>query len=185
MYDVSKLLIPHDCRTVMARAKQRGMQGVYTAVFKRYWALVGNENDDPSDPLVRDFYETLAAYEQLLTEKNGSTTIASRTRQKVANEGVHQSLVEWTRGKIETNGFLLLVEAGLPEFTGEYLVTKYADRFPADIVTLARGRLVKHGISLASMGQKSLSLPTARIAVASGAPVSVSPFVCSWRAHSM
>jgi hypothetical protein len=88
----------------------------------------------------------LAAYEQLLTEKNGSTTVASRTRQKIANKGVHQSLVDWTHGKTETNGFALLIEAGLPEFTGEYLVTKYADRFPADVVALARDRLLKHNI---------------------------------------
>jgi hypothetical protein len=93
MYDVSKLTNVDECRTVMARAKQRGMQDVDAAVFKRYCALVGNANDDPSDPLVRDFYETLAAYEQLLTEKNGSTTIASRTRQKIANKGVHQCLI--------------------------------------------------------------------------------------------
>jgi hypothetical protein len=108
--------------------------------------LVGSENDDPADPLVRDFYETLAAYEQLLTEKNGRNTAASRTRQKITNKGVHQSLIEWTRGKAETNGFILLVEAGLPEFTGEYLVTKYENRFPHDVVTLARERLLKHKI---------------------------------------
>jgi hypothetical protein len=131
----------------MARAKQRDLQDVYTAVFKRYCALVGNVNDDPSDPLGRDFYETLAAYERLLTEKNGSTTVASRTRQKIVNKGIHQSLVEWTRGKTETNGFALLVDAGLPEFTGEYLVTKYADRFPVDVVALARNRLQKHDIT--------------------------------------
>ena len=95
---------------------------------------------------MRDFYETLAAYEQLLTEKNERNTAASRTRQKIANKGVHQSLIEWTRGKVETNGFLLLVEANLPEFTGEYLVTKYADRFPDDVVRLARERLLKHRI---------------------------------------
>lgn len=47
-----------------------------------------------------------------------------RTRQKIANKGVHQSLIEWTMGKIETNGFTLLVEAGMPEFTGQYIVTK-------------------------------------------------------------
>src|SRR2546430_6740798 len=50
-----------------------------------------------------DFYETLAAYEQLLTEKNNKTTLAHRTRQKIANKGVLQSLIEWTRGKVETN----------------------------------------------------------------------------------
>jgi hypothetical protein len=146
MYDVAKLVTANDCRTVMARAKQRGMQDVYEAVFRRYCALVGNANDDPSDPLVRDFYETLAAYEQLLTEKNGSTTVATRTRQKIANKGVHQSLIEWTQGKTETNGFALLVEAGLPEYTAEYLVTKHPDRFPTDVVALARSRLLEYDI---------------------------------------
>ncbi len=146
MYNIEKLATPEDCRTVMARAKQRGLHDVYAAVFRRYCTLVGNVNDDPSDPLVRDFYETLAAYEQLLTEKNGSTTVASRTRQKIANKGVYQSLIEWTRGRTETNGFALLVEAKLPEYTGEYLVTKYANRFPTDIVALARDRLLKHDI---------------------------------------
>jgi hypothetical protein len=110
--------------------------------------LIGTENDDPSDPLVGDFYETLAAYEQLLTEKNGRNTAASRTRQKIDNKGVHQNLIEWTRGKVETNGFKLLVEKGLPEYTGEYLVVRYADRFPQDVVILARNRLTAHGITV-------------------------------------
>jgi hypothetical protein len=146
MYDVSKLKTPDDCRTVMQRARDRDLPDVYNAAFKRFCELIGNANDDPSDPLVRDFYETLAAYEQLLTEKNGRTTAASRTRQKIDNKGVRQSLIEWTRGKAETNGFKLLVEKGLPEFTGEYLVLRYANRFPEDVVVLARSRLAAHGI---------------------------------------
>lgn len=130
----------------MRRARERGFDDFYRRVFRRYCELVGNENDDPADPLVRDFYESLAAYEQLLTEKNGRTTVASRTRQKLKNKGVHQSLIEWTRGKIETNGFTLLVGKGLPEYTAEYLVVRYAERFPADVAELARDRLSKHEI---------------------------------------
>jgi hypothetical protein len=148
MYDVSKLKTPDDCRTVMQRARDRDLPGVYNAAFKRFCELIGNANDDPSDPLVRDFYKTLAAYEQLLTEKNGRTTAASRTRQKIDNKGVHQSLIEWTRGKAETNGFKLLIEKGLPEYTGEYLVLRYANRFPEDVVALARSRLAAHGITI-------------------------------------
>ena len=150
MYDVKKLQTAADCRRVLERARARRMDEVYTEVFRRLCELVGNENDDPDDSLVRDFYETLAAYEQLLTEKNGKNTPASRTRQKIANKGVYQSLVEWTRGKIETNGFTLLVDAGLPEYTGEYLVIRYADRFPLDVVRLARERLETHEIKLPS-----------------------------------
>ena len=150
MYDVSKIKTAEGCRTVMQRARDRGLDDIYQLVFRRYCEIVGRENDDPADPLVRDFYETLAAYEQLLTEKNGRNTPASRTRQKIANKGVYQSLVEWTRGKVETNGFKLLVEKGLPEYTGEYLVARYADRFPADVVELAHERLKVHDISLPS-----------------------------------
>jgi hypothetical protein len=148
MYDARKLKTASECRTVLERARARGLNEVYDAVFRRLCELVGSEYDDPDDPLVRDFYETLAAYEQLLTEKNGKNTTASRTRQKIANKGVHQSLVEWTRGKIETNGFTLLVKAGLPEYTGEYLVVRYADRFPIDVVRLARERLDSHAVEL-------------------------------------
>jgi hypothetical protein len=148
MYDVSKLKTLADCRTVMQRARDRNLKDVYDAVFRRMCQLVGSANDDPNDPLVKDFYETLAAYEQLLTEKNGKTQPAHRTRQKIANKGVYDSLIEWTRGKTETDGFKLLVEAGLPEYTGEYLVARYADRFPADVVSLAHERLTAHSIPL-------------------------------------
>jgi len=143
---MDKLKTPAECRTVMSRAKGRGLHDVYQLAFRRYCALVGAAHEDPEDPLVGDFYETLGAYEQLLTEKNGTTTVASRTRQKIKNKGVHQSLIDWTQGKVETNGFILLVGAELSEFTGEYLVTKYAHRFPADVVDLARSRLSEHGI---------------------------------------
>jgi hypothetical protein len=148
MYDASKLKTVDECRTVMDRAQARGVVDVYNSVFKRMCELVGKSNDDPSDPLIQDFYKTLAAYEQLLTEKNGRNTPASRTRQKIDNKGVYQSLVEWTRGKVETNGFKLLVEKGMPEYTGEFLVARYASRFPEDVVNLARSRLKEHGIAL-------------------------------------
>jgi hypothetical protein len=132
----------------MDRAREQNQQEIYAAVFRHMCHLVGSAQDDPDDPLVRDFHETLAAYEQILTEKNGRTTLASRTRQKIANKGVHQSLLEWTQGKTETNGFRLLVEAGLPEYTGEYLVVRYAELFPCEIVDLARSRLTAHNIAV-------------------------------------
>jgi hypothetical protein len=148
MYDASKLKTVADCRIVMQRARARDMPKVYEAAFRRMCQLVGDKNENPNDPLIKDFYETLAAYEHLLAEKNGKNQRAHRTRQKIANKGVHQSLIEWARGKTETNGFRLLIEAHLPEYTGEYLVARYADRFPADVVALAKERLISHGIAL-------------------------------------
>ena len=87
MYDARRLNTVDECRTVMERARRRNLPEIYNTVFKRLCELTGNANNEPSDPLVRDFYETLAAYEQLLTEKNGRNTTASRTRQKIDNKG--------------------------------------------------------------------------------------------------
>lgn len=148
MYDVSVLKTQEECRIVMGRAKEKGDDAFYAKVFRRSCEIAGAEHDDPDDPLIREFWETLAAYEQHLTEKNGRTTRATRTRQKITNKGVYRSLVEWTLGKIETNGFTLFVDKGLPEYTGEYLVVKYGDRFPSDVVDLARRRLEEHDVAL-------------------------------------
>ncbi len=148
MYDVSKLKTVDDCRTVMERAKQQGLDQIYKAVFQRQCELAGNKNDEPNDTLVKEFHEAIAAYEQLLTEKNGKTTLASRTRQKVKNKGVLQTLIEWTRSKSETPGFKQLIDVGLPQYTGEYIVAKYASRFPQDAVALARNRLKHYGVEL-------------------------------------
>jgi hypothetical protein len=59
MYDVSKLRTPQECRTVLQRARQQNLSEVYNTVFRRLCGLVGSENHDPADPLVRDFHETL------------------------------------------------------------------------------------------------------------------------------
>lgn len=59
MYDVSKLKTPDDCRTVMQRARDRDLSDVYNAAFKRFCELIGNANDEPSDPLVLTFTRPL------------------------------------------------------------------------------------------------------------------------------
>jgi len=82
MYDVSKLRSPAECRTVLERARKQGLTDVYNAVFRRFCELAGKENEDPTDPLVRDFFETLAAYEQLLTDAmNGDAMLFMRDDQ--------------------------------------------------------------------------------------------------------
>ena len=46
----------------------------------------------------------------------------------------------WALGE-PTDGFRLLVEKGLPELTAEFLVVKYATRFPEAAVDAARERM--------------------------------------------
>ena len=146
MYDVSKLKTIDECRTVMDRAKKLGKTDIYKIVFQRLCQLHGTLNEDPDDTLIKEFWETLGAYEQLLSEKNGRKTSASRTRQKIKNKGVIQSLIDWTKSKSETPGFIQLINEGMPQYTGEYIVVKYASRFPLDVVQSAKALLDQHNV---------------------------------------
>jgi hypothetical protein len=131
-------------RNIMTNAKRLGDDDIWRRAFRRLCAVEGLNQ---TDPLHRDFYETLAAYEQLLTDKNGRTTNASRTRQKLKNKGVVQCLEDWAISKAPTEGFGLLIKCGLVELTGEYLVLKYPGHFSSIAVAAARARLSGVGVT--------------------------------------
>jgi hypothetical protein len=127
----------------MANAKRLGNENVYWEAFGRLCVLSGR--DEP-DPLVRDFYSTLTAYEELLTSKNKKKTLANRTRQKLVRKGVVQCLEDWAVQKT-SEGLELLVNKRLFELTGEFLVIKYANRFSPQAVASARKKLEDLGYS--------------------------------------
>lgn len=130
-------------RRLMANAKRLNNDEIWWQAFRHLCRLEGR---DWNDPLEREFYGTLAAYEELLTQKNGRRTPASRTRQKLSNKGVVQCLEDWAVMRKPTEGFELLVKNGLSELTGEYLVTKYHSHFSKKAVTAATRRLEEYGI---------------------------------------
>jgi hypothetical protein len=145
--DVTKLKIVQEAENLMANARRMGREDVYQLAFARKCELEGSRHDDPSDPLIKEFWMMIAAYEQLLSDKNGKRTAAARTRQKVARDGVIATMQSWARKRGPTMGFELLTAAGQWKLTGEALVIKHADRFaPADVVA-AQQRLIKHGIT--------------------------------------
>jgi hypothetical protein len=138
MKPISEYTDINDVQQIMKNAKRAGREDVYWDAFKRLCELEGLNHQEP---LHRDFYSTLKAYEELLTEKNGRTTKANRTRQKLARRGVVQCLEDWANGSTETEGFKLLTENGLINLTGEFLVLKYKDQFSEKAVSNAGRRL--------------------------------------------
>jgi hypothetical protein len=139
---VSQYTDPGALRTLMANAKRLNRDDVWREAFLRLCSL---EGADESDPLHRDFYAALAAYEELLSEKNGRTTRASRTRQKLKSKGVIQCLEDWAIAPGGTDGFNLLTKLGMAELTGEHLVLKYPNRFSERAVKAASARMAAMG----------------------------------------
>ena len=97
-------------------------------------------NVDMENPLHRRFMQTLERYEQLLTEKNGRATKASRTRQMLSRKSIEQILSDWALSPA-TSGFDTLVSGGTPEDTGEAMILDFVDRFPPNVVYAARAKV--------------------------------------------
>jgi len=135
---ISAYTDPAALRTLMQNAKRMGRDDIWREAFLRLPASRGAEQ---TDPLHRDFHEMLAAYEQLLSEKNGRATRASRTRMKLKAKGVVASLEDLVKSKEPTEGFELLVASNFVEMTGEQIVLKYSDQFSPEAVAAAKTRL--------------------------------------------
>jgi hypothetical protein len=147
-YDLKTVEDPADVRRVMGRLKASGYEAAYWEAFKWCCDLQGKNFEDP---LEQDFAQVLAAYEELLTAKNGKTTKANRTRQKMQRKTITQCLEDWATGKTETPGFKLLIENKMPELTAEYLVLKYPTRFSHETVSAAETRLRENGVEISHL----------------------------------
>ncbi|GAC1414107.1 MAG: hypothetical protein NVSMB6_16190 [Burkholderiaceae bacterium] len=128
---------PGQLRILMGNARNHGADMVYWEAFERLCEVSATGEDQ----LTRDFNRIMAAYEQLLTEKNQRTTRATRTRQKVKRHGIIRVLQDWADSETRAYGFTMLAERGLLTLTGEYLVIEYADKFPAVTVENAKRHL--------------------------------------------
>jgi hypothetical protein len=103
-----------------------------------------------------DFWQTIQAFEFILSDERGKTTRLSRTRQKVSRVGVVQTLKDWALDQKQTQGFDMLIERGMPELTGEAVILRHLDKFEADVRAAARGRLVRAGVDVNGL-QTSIS----------------------------
>jgi|SRR3954463_2148248 hypothetical protein len=135
---IAQYTVAADLRTLMVNAKRLGRDDIWSEALRRLCVL---EGDGQSDPLHRGFYEVLAAYEQLLSEKNARATRATSIRLKVRNKGVVHCLEEWATSKTPIEGYDILVAKGLSELTGEHLVLKYPEQFSPKAVAAAKARV--------------------------------------------
>jgi hypothetical protein len=143
--DPSTMDDPIKIRQLMANADARGADTLVAACSRRLYELGGVNVDDPVE---RRLWQAVAAYEETLRKKHGRAQKASYTRRKIASKGAIATLADWARDTKMTDGFKALVEGGMAEFTGEFVVVEFADRFEPSVVDAARRRLSEHGVKL-------------------------------------
>jgi hypothetical protein len=145
--DPNTISDPEKLRRLLANAVRLSRDDVARDCRRRIFELAGVNTQDPIEARL---WQAVAAYEELLREKHGRQQRASYTRRKIEQKGAVQTLTDWAIDPKVTPGFEALVKNGLAEFTGEYVVLEYEDRFPAQAVEAARKKLGAHGIHVAS-----------------------------------
>jgi hypothetical protein len=143
--DPSTMTDPKRIRVLMQNALDRNEEGLARLCLRRIFELGGA---DHPDPLVRRLWQVVTAYEETLKIKLGRAQRETRVRKKIETKGPLIALSDWATAKDVTPGFLAVMNAGMAEFTGEYIVLEYADSFDDSVVQAARTRLEGFGVSL-------------------------------------
>jgi len=89
----------------------------------------------------KELWRAINAYEDVLTEKNNRTTLASRTRQMVQRYGIIEAAEKAVDRPIDAIGYKVLVDWGMPHLTFESVITKNPEYFKPHIVQLCHYRI--------------------------------------------
>ncbi len=135
-------------RSLIANARKLGNTEVAEAAFRRVVGLVPGIEPGTVE---HDFWRSVNAFEQALSELKGKTTKLSRTRLKVGKVGLLQTLRDWALNGHETDGFRMMLDRGMPEFTGEATALRYPASFEQPTLDAARARLTGAGVDLNSL----------------------------------
>ena len=136
---------PGELESLIRNATKLGNGPVAEAAFRKRISLVPAEQPGSVE---HDFWQMVQAFEYALSEDRGKTTRLSRTRQKVGKAGVVQTLRDWAAGSQETAGFRMLLERGMPEFTGEAITLRHREFFEPPVLEAAQRRLTAAGVDL-------------------------------------
>lgn len=143
--DPSTMTDPKRIRVLMQNALDRNEEGLARLCLRRIFELGG---DGYPDPLVRRLWQAVTAYEETRKLKIGRAQRETKVRKKIETKGPLVALADWATAKDVTPGFLAVIDAGMAEFTGEYIVLEYADSFDNSVVQAARTRLESFGVTL-------------------------------------
>lgn len=135
-------------RNWIENARRQNETGLEKAALRRLIEILPEQE---VGSLEWDFWRTIYAFEHTLTDERGRTTRLSRTRQKVARDGIEATLRQWALDREVTQGFTMLMEHNMPELLGEAIILRHPSRFDAAVQAAARARLIDAGVDLAKI----------------------------------
>jgi hypothetical protein len=144
MYDhrVLHLKTPEECESFAKNAERLGhpelaQQARRRAVELRAAAYGANSDAE------REALEAIYAVEEILSQRNGRKTRASRTWQSIKRHGILQTVERVVSRRQPTDGYTALVEMGMDDFTFEAVVLRHRALFQPETIERAKTRIAE------------------------------------------
>jgi hypothetical protein len=138
---------PDQLRRFREAGRREGSPAVARAAFERLVEILPEERPGTVE---HDFWRTIHAFEEVLSEERGRTTRLSRTRQKVGRVGIRRTLEDFATASKPTDSFGMLIERDLADLTGEAVILRHPDAFEAHVLEAAERRLSEAGVDVAA-----------------------------------
>ncbi|MGC2966080.1 hypothetical protein [Paraburkholderia aspalathi] len=136
---IDRLKTPQECEQFAKNVESKRPDLVREA-RRRAVSLRADEHN-ASSPVLRDIWEAVYAYEEVLYLEHKRRLKAAHTRRSIARRGALEAIEEIVKRKAVTEGFHRLRNAGLFDKTFESVVLRHPTKFSEQAVEAAKAKL--------------------------------------------
>ena len=130
------------CENFARNAANKGRSDLAAEARQRAVEIRAEEHGAQTDP-EKEALQAVYAYEDLLTNKNGRTTRASRTWQMIKRHGIIEAVERAVKRDAVTQGYTMLVDMGLERFAFEAVILRHPEVFTDEAVKISSRRLAE------------------------------------------
>lgn len=136
---IDRLKTPQECEQFAKNVESKRPDLVREA-RRRAVSLRADEHN-ASSPVLRDIWEAVYAYEEVLYLEHKRRLKAAHTRRSIARRGALEAIEEIVKRQAVTEGFHRLRNAGLFDKTFEAVVLRHPTEFSEQAVEAAKAKL--------------------------------------------
>lgn len=128
------------CENFAKNAAERGRPDLAQEALQRAVELRADKHK-ATTAAEKEALQAIYAYEELLTNKNGRRTRATRTWQMIDRHGILEAVERAVNRPVETQGYTMLKVMGLEEYAFEAVILRNPEVFSEKAIQVSRERL--------------------------------------------
>lgn len=137
---IERLQTPEECEIFARNAERKGFPELSVQAKRKAVQLRASKYGANSQAEL-EALQAVYAYEEVLCNKNGKRTRATRTWQMIARHGIIEAVERAVNRPTETQGYRALKDMGLDDFAFEAVILRHPDVFSAAAIEKSKERL--------------------------------------------